>query len=49
MEWYAHKKIYLRRIYLFLLFFGIDLKRLFALINIFRFTKDLYNFRKKKI
>jgi hypothetical protein len=49
MKWYEKKKIFIRRAYNILLLFGIDLKKILALINIFRFFKDLYNFRKKKI
>lgn len=48
MKWYAGKKIYLRKIYIYLTLIGIDLKKLFSLGRIFRFIREYYIFKNKK-
>ena len=48
MKWYSNNKIYIRRVYIYLTTFGIDLKKTYYLIKyLFKFLKDLSNFKKK--
>ena len=47
MNWYDNKKIIIRRIYVFILLFGIDLKKILNLFSFTRYLKDYFKFKKK--
>ena len=47
MNWYDNKKIIIRRIYVFILLFGIDLKKILNLFSFPRYLKDYFKFKKK--
>lgn len=47
MKWYNNKRILLRRIYLFILLFGIDFKKILSLFLIPQYLKDYLQFKKK--
>lgn len=48
MKWYSKNRIYLRRIYIFLIAFGIDFRKTFYFIkNFLKFINDLFTFKKK--
>ena len=47
MKWYSKKNIYLRRFYIFILNFGIDLKKVLYLPSIINYIKDFIKFKKK--
>lgn len=47
MKWYNNNKITLRRIYVFILTLGLDIKKIFNLISFPRYIKDYIKFKKK--
>ena len=47
MKWYSNKKIYLRKIHIFFVLIGINIKKTFYFKNIFKFLLQLRKFKKK--
>jgi len=47
MKWYSNNKIKLRRLYIFIQTFGIDLQKIFNLLSLGRYIKDYFLFKKK--
>ena len=47
MKWYSNNKIKLRRLYIFIQTFGIDLKKILNLLYLKKYIKDYFLFKKK--
>ena len=47
MSWYKNQRIIIRRIYIFILLFGIDFKKILNLSSLPRYFKDYFKFKKK--